>query len=288
MKPIYLCLSLLFLSMAGRAQPGGPVFRTEVRLVEVYATISDHHGRYMDDLPRETFHVLDNGAPQPIVAFENSATELSCAILLDTTGSMTGALPKVKSAIYRLIDEFRDSDWIAVYGFNAGMEMLQDFTRGKAAAKRAVSRTRAEGSTALFDAIARVSEEVSKRRGKKAVIIFTDGQDNASVLNVRGAVERAKKLGIPLYTAAQGEALSTPELLKELKDLARLTGGKAYAINNLSQTSSIFEDISEQLRHTYFLAYKPPDTPSADWRQIQITLSGVRGYQVRAKEGYFP
>ena len=269
------------------AQQGGLVFRAESRLVEVYATVQDHRGRYLDDLPRETFRVLDNGAPQPIVSFENSATELSCAILLDTTGSMAVALPKVKNAIHRLIDEFRENDWIAVYGFSAGLETLEDFTRDKAAAKKSVSRTRAGGNTALFDAISRVAGEISKRNGKKAMIVFTDGDDNASVLNVQRAIERAKKMGVPVYTAAEGDALRRLGLLSELKDLARLTGGKAYEVRNLNNVSSIFQDVSEELRHTYLLAFRPPEAPSGGWRQIQLSLSGVHDYKIQAKEGYF-
>jgi Ca-activated chloride channel homolog len=289
MKPLLrFFAAILLLAAVAAAQSPGVVFRTEARLVEIYATILDNHGRYLDDLPREDFRILDNGAPQPIASFENGSTELSCAILLDTTASMTSSLPKVKSAIYRLIDDFRQSDSIAVYGFTGGLETLQDFTNDKAAAKKAVSRTRAEGTTALFDAIAKVAGETSRRRGKKAVIVFTDGDDNASVLNGSRSVETARRLGIPLYTAAAGEALRTPALLRVLKNMAAMTGGKAYMIDNPGRATAIFDDISGGLRHTYFLAYSPPAAATADWRHIQITLEGISHYQVHAKEGYFP
>ncbi len=279
----------LFLALisAAQAQPGGLVIRTEVRMVEVYATVFDSHGKFLDDLPREAFRLLDNGAPQPIVTFENSATDLSCAILLDTTGSMAAALPKVKNAIHQLIDEFRPNDWVAVYGFSTGVETLQEFSRDRAAAKRAVSRTRAEGGTALFDAISRVAGEIAGRSGKKAIIVFTDGDDNSSVLNASRAIERAKKMGIPVYTAAQGEALRKSELLSQLKELSRMTGGKEYAVKNLNDAGAIFRDISEELRHTYLLAFRPGDAPTGDWRPIQLTLSGVRDYKIQAKAGYF-
>ncbi len=276
-----LCCPLLY------AQSRGLVIRTEVRMVEVYATVLDHHGRYLDDLHQDAFQLLDNGAPQPIVTFESSATDLSCAILLDTTASMAGALPKVKNAIHQLIDAFRDNDWVAVYGFSTGVETLQEFTRDKAAAKRAVSRTRAEGGTALFDAISRVAGEISSRSGKKALIVFTDGDDNASVLNIQRATERAKKMGVPLYTAAEGEALHKPELMNQLKELSRVTGGKAYAVKSLSDAAAIFHDISEELRHTYLLAFKPAESPTGDWRSIQLSLRGVRDYRIQAKAGYF-
>lgn len=283
---IRISVPLLIAAALAAAQPGGPVFRTEVRLVEVYATVLDNQGRYVDGLPEDRFRVLDNGAPQSIVAFENSAADLSCAILLDTTGSMTGALPRVKSAIARLIDQFREGDWVAVYGFSTGMERLQQFTRDKDAAKKAVYRTRAEGGTALFDAIARVSDEISRRNGKKVLVLFTDGDDNSSLLNAQRAVERARRLGIPLYTAAEGEALRNPKLTNELKDLSHLTGGKSYRIRDLKHVSSIFDDIAQELRHTYMLAYKPPPARSGDWRQIQISLGGAVKYKIQAKEGY--
>ncbi len=287
MKQTIPILLALLSSAALRAQTGGLVIRTEVRMVEVYATVMDHRGKYLDDLPRDAFQILDNGSPQPIVTFENSATDLSCAILLDTTASMAAALPKVKNAIHQLIDEFRENDWVAVYGFSTGVEALQEFTRDRAAAKRAVTRTRAEGGTALFDAISRVAGEMSQRNGKKAIIIFTDGDDNASVLNVQRAIERAKKMGVPLYTAAEGEALHNPQLLAQLKELSSLTGGKAYSVKSLNDAAAIFHDISEELRHTYLLAFTPPQSPAGDWRPIQLSLNGVRDYKIQAKAGYF-
>ena len=85
-------------------------------MVEVYATVLDHRGRYLDGIPREHFRISDNGQPQPIVAFEGNTAGLTCAMLLDTTGSMRDSLPTVKNAISRLIDEFRDEDSVAIYG----------------------------------------------------------------------------------------------------------------------------------------------------------------------------
>lgn len=70
--------------------------------------------------------------------------------------------------------------------------------------------------------------------------------------------------------------------------MATLTGGKAYTIDNPGRAGAILDDISSELRHTYFLAYKPPAATTVDWRQIHITLDGISHYQVRAKEGYFP
>jgi Ca-activated chloride channel homolog len=290
---LYALLACLAIIAAALAYPQEPplVFRSESRLVEVYATVLDHRGKYLDGLPRERFQISDNGVPQPIAAFENNTAELSCAILLDTTGSMRDSLPTVKNAISRLIDEYRDQDSVAVYGFSTSLDLLQDFTRDKAAAKRAVMRTRAAGGTALFDAITRVTLEIASRTGKKAIVVFTDGDDNASVLNSQRVVEQSKKSGIPVYTVAQGEARHEEALMSRLKDIARMTGGKTYGVKDAHEAAQIFQDVFAELQHTYLLSYRPPETKDQGWRHIQVSLNGSKEYKdytVRSKEGYYP
>jgi len=143
---------------AGEASvPAEVVFRADGRLVEVYATVTDSRGRFADDLTREQFTVTERGAAQPLVAFEPRSSEVSCALLLDTTASMHPALPALKNAALKLIGELRDEDSIAVYSFNETVSELQPFTKDKSAAARAVLRTRALGNTALYDALARVN-----------------------------------------------------------------------------------------------------------------------------------
>jgi VWFA-related protein len=263
-------------------------FRTEGRLVEVYASVVDHSGRFIDDLSRDRFLVTDEGKPQSLVAFENRSTGLSCALLLDTTGSMSRALPQVKNAVVRLLDQFRPSDSVAVYGFNESLTTLQDFTTDRAAAKRAVFRTRAEGRTALFDALAAVAKEVEDRVGKKAAVVFTDGDDNASALNLEASTERIRRIGVPVYSVAQGEALLSRDLLRRLRAVADLTGGISYEARKSSDIERIFLDISEELKHSYLLAYRPPPKADRRWRSIAVSVPGSKGYTVRAREGYAP
>jgi VWFA-related protein len=264
------------------------LFKSEVRLVEVYASVFDQKGRYLDGLTRERFSLTDNGALQPIVAFEADTKEVSCALLLDTTGSMTRALPAVKNAVLHLIDAMRDNDWAAIYGFDSSVRTLQEFTRDKHAVKQSVLRTRAGGTTALFDAIAQVATEISARSGKKALIVFTDGDDNASMLNLQAAMTRAKRVGIPIYAVAQGEALSSATLIHQLRSLSDFTNGLTYQVRKAHEVEAVFQDISNDLQHTYLLAYKPPSMPEKKWRTIQVSVGGLKQYKVRAREGYLP
>ncbi len=280
------CVALSIFAAQG-VMPG-PVFRADVRLVEVYATVFDQRGRPVTGLTRDNFVVADNGEPQEILSFESAGSALSCALLLDTTGSMSKAIPTVKNAAMRLIDQLGENDQAAVYGFSTSLRLLQHFTPDRSATKRAVLGIRTGGGTALFDALAQVARDLSGRKGKKAIIAFTDGDDNASFLNATAALARIRKAGIPLYTVAEGEALGSRMLLHQLAEISKKTGGLSYAARKSYEIEEIFQDISRNLNQTYMLAYSAPQSQDSRWRTIQLEVKGVKGYKVRAKEGYDP
>ncbi len=287
-----LCMCFAALGLAsgfrGTQQIPGAI-KVEVHLVEVYATVYDHRGGYVDGLARDSFQVFDDGKSEQITNFETSGQSLSCGILLDTTGSMAEALPRVKNSIVRLIDGLDPQDSVAIYTFDSRLMVRQEFTTDKQAAKRAILRTRAEGQTALFDALSEAAQEVAARAGKKALIVFTDGDDNASVLNASAAVTRAKKLGIPLYAIAEGEATRSHNLRKILDDLSERTGGTAYQVKKASEIEEVFQKIAKDLKHLYMIAYQPPaNTGDSNWHKIEVAVRGVKDYRIRAREGYFP
>jgi Ca-activated chloride channel family protein len=263
-------------------------FRADVGLVEVYAAVFDSKGHYVTGLTQEQFEVRDNGKPESLVLFETTDAGLSLGILLDTTGSMRGAIPVVKNATLRLIDQLRPNDFIAIYGFSTTLRVLQGFTSDKDAAKRAILNVRSGGRTALFDAISRVLSDLTPRKGKKALVAFTDGQDNASYLEPDAASTRARKVGVPLYTIAEGEALKNRQLVGILRNLSLRTGGISFTARKAGRIDEIFSRISEDLQHCYMLAYVAPPAENNDWRSIQVSVKGVKNARIRAKQGYFP
>jgi len=266
----------------------GALFRASSSLVEVYATVTDSHGRYVDDLTAKEFSIVEADHSQAITAFENHTASVSVALLFDTTGSMEGALPSLKSSALHLLDELRPDDTVAVYGFNDRVAELQPFTTDKIAAKRAVLRAHAAGSTALYDALLRVNHDLSGRVGKKVIIVFTDGDDNSSMLTAGDVIQRAKTRGVPIYTIAEGEALESPQLLDQLENMARSTGGKPFVVRRLSDIASIFQKVSDDLMHGYLLAFQPRDSDEHGWHPIKVVLSVSKGHQIRAREGYYP
>jgi len=278
--------------LAGPAEPSpGPTeafFRVSARMVEIYATITDDRGRYVDELSRADFKLLDNGQPAEIGAFENHATGVSVALVLDTTGSMTKALPALKSSALKLIDDLRSVDTVAVYSFNESVSELQPFTQKKDLAKHAVLRTRASGKTGLHDALIHVTRELSGRPGKKVVVVFTDGGDNVSTLTPDAVIRRAKTENVAVYTVAHGDALSNPELMAQLESVAKATGGLSFAINDPSGIGAVFDHITQDLLHGYLLAFQPAAADeNHEWRSLQIVLRDGIPRKVRAREGYF-
>jgi VWFA-related protein len=274
-------------SLAGApllAEP--PAFRAEARLVEIHATVFDGRGRHLTGLAREDFQILDSQQPQPVEIFESVESPFSLGLLLDITGSMEDALPLVKQACLKLLDELRPEDQVAVFSFSDRMSEAQDFTQDRKAAASAIRRLRAGGKTALFDALTRASLRMADRKGKKALVVLTDGNDNASTLTLESALRRARREAIPIYCLAQGDALRAAKLMDTLERIAESTGANAFRLQKLSRIDEIFEEISRDLAASYLLAYKP--RPGAgEWRPIQVRVPQRKGARVRCREGYF-
>src|SRR5260370_35416819 len=174
-----LCMCFVALGLASGFRtteeiPGAS--KVEVHLVEVYATVYDHKGGYVDGLARDRFQVFDDGKSEQITNFETSGQSLSCGILLDTTGSMAEALPRVKNSIVRLIDALDPQDSVAIYTFDSRLTVRQEFTTDKEAAQSAILRTRAEGQAAVFGARLEAAQGVAGRTGAKARIGLTEGE----------------------------------------------------------------------------------------------------------------
>jgi Ca-activated chloride channel homolog len=284
MRRFWLCA---FVAVSGvLAQE--PVFRVESSVVEVQASIFDKRGNPLPNIPQERFRVTDAGQKQALLSFESAADRLSVALLLDITGSMDNFLPALKLSVLRFVDLLREDDEVAVYTFNAGLQARQPFTSDKKAIKQAILRTTAGGRTALFDSMSKVSRDLAARKGKRVLVVFTDGEDNASSLSAASATNQARRAGVPIYLIAQGAALTEPKLLKVLEETAQETGGIPFRLRKPNEIGEVFGEINRNLQHTYLLSWKLPDDAGAGWHPIAISVEGVDGARIRARQGYWP
>ena len=292
MMRVTVCTVLACVAAMGQgadpAAPSLPTFRVEARLVQAYVSIFDKRGNPLPNLTRDRFEVLDAGKPQQLAVFEGAEDMLSCALLMDTTGSMTNYLPALRIAVMRFVDDLRAEEAIAVYTFNRTLQVAQKFTSDKKLVKQAVMRTSAAGGTRLFDSVAQVSRDLEARPGKKALVVFTDGDDNASMLNAAGASRQALSYGVPIYVIAQGTGLKDAKLMKILEELAANTGGIAFRLTKPEKIGEVFSEISRNLRHTYLLSWKLPEGAGTSWHPIKIAVAGAEDARIRARQGYWP
>ena len=284
--PPFLMLFMIFAATPEFSQE--ITFEGEVNLVEVYATVFDDHGQAVAGLTKDQFAILDNGKARSIRLFEPTYGALSCALLLDTTGSMKFAIPTVINAARDFIAALRSGDSVAVYAFTDHLEQLQEMTLDRDAPASVLTQLRAEGRTALFDSVAQLALDLEKRPGKKAIVVLTDGGDNASVLNREAAVASARKAGVPIFAIAEGEALHDNAAANLLLDLAEATGGRMYKAKYSKEIEVVFQTLGRYLQNGYLLAFQaPPEAKTTPWHDLQVVVKNTsEPLKVRARTGY--
>lgn len=287
MLPRFAAAALPALGITSLLLSQQPTFKEDVRLVEIYATVFDHGGHAVRGLTRDQFEIRDDGAVQPIRAFEASEKSLYCALLLDTSASMRDAMPVVRNAAREFIDALRPMDSIGIYDFSDHLEELSPVGNNHLAARHGLVRLRAEGRTALFDSISELAGALEAQPGKKAIVVLTDGGDNASLLNRQAAANRARKAGIPVFAVAEGDALDNPSSERLLHELSAQTGGHAYKAYHAKDIQIIFTNIASDLQNGYLLAFRPPPECKLTWHQLQISvINADHSLRVRARTGY--
>ena len=144
-------------------------------------------------------------------------------------------------------------------------------------ARRSLARLRASGRTALFDSISQLALSLGTHPGKKVIVVFTDGGDNASILNRQAAVGRSRKAGIPIFAVAEGDAAHDNAASGLLRDLAEATGGHMYKAPKSNEIDGVFASISDDLQNGYLLAFQAPSEVNPPlWHELQVRVKDMR------------
>jgi Ca-activated chloride channel family protein len=275
----------------------GPI-RVKTDLVTLTLTVTDPYNRYVSGLGKNAFTVNDNGKDQDITFFSDSDAPISVGIVFDISGSMSGEkIRKAQKALQRFISTSHPSDEYFLIAFNSRAQLLMDRTRDGEALVRKLTLVQPKSNTALYDAVYLGVERVTRgSHQKRALMIISDGQDNASRYNF-GEVRRLMKesdvttyavgildkgdIGGPL--GMQGQAF--------LDELTSVTGGKAFYPESDVEMDEIFERIALELRHQYAIGYTPKDfKPDGKWRKVKVKVKPPRGLPrltVRTRDGYY-
>lgn len=272
------------------APAASPQFTSGVNVVEVYAAVTDAQGNPVKGLRREDFRVLEDGQPQTVSTFAEADFPLSVALALDRSFSMAarnaGSRPTFVgsvSAARTFLGELRPQDESMIVGIGSEIEILAPLSTDRAEQFRVLSAITPWGTTGLYDAIIASIEAIQSAKGRRALVLLSDGNDRYSKASAATALERARRSDVMIYPVAIGRG--RPPLFAEL---ATLTGGRSFQPRDTAELDVTMKTIANELRHQYLLGYTPSRAFVAgeeQWRAISVRVDRP-GVTVRARDGY--
>jgi Ca-activated chloride channel family protein len=270
---------------ANRPAAAGPVFSTHVDAVQLTVTVSDGGSQYAVGLPQSAFHLSEDGVAQSISSFAAEHVPLDLVVAVDISASMAPAMPKLKEAVKEFLGAVPAGTSVTILAFNdAIVELANPSTRPDTRAA-AIDRLVAHGATSLYDVVARGIALVEQRTGRKALIVFSDGQDEGSRVSIEDVERRLQATDAVVYAIGQGRGLELDELKKVMRRLVEPTGGRALFTNKIEELRGRFADLLSELSHQYLVGYIPTNTQQdGRWRRIKVTVDGH--HQVRTRQGY--
>ena len=280
---------------APRSQQG--VFRGGVELVSLNVTAMEG-SKYITDLSQEEFEVFEDGAKQSVTFFARGRQPIALAVLLDTSASMDDRLVTAQEAAVGFAKRLKTDDAMAVIDFDSQVNILQTFTSDTAALEKAIRRTTANGSTALYNAIYISLKELKKVRAasvdeirRQAIVVLSDGDDTSSLVAYEEVLDLAKRSETAIYSIGLRPQSIGRRDFKEaefvLRQLSQETGGRVFFPTSVNELPKIYEQISEELASQYTLAYTSKNPlRNAAWRRVVVRLSRP-GVVARTRQGYF-
>ncbi len=290
-------LLLLPVTVVAEARPL-PTFSSGVEMVNLNVAVVGSEGRFVTGLGERDFAIYEDGVRQKLTLFAQDRLPLSLAIVLDTSASMEGRLPLARAAAARLVEALGPADEAEVVQFADRVEVQHGFTTEREALLDAIGRTRAGGSTALYNAVYVTARELESRgRGsvprRRAMVVLSDGQDTASRLGDDQVIDTLRRASVHVYVVSlcrrlPGEAADEPRdrAIHFLTTLARDTGGQVWFPAALPELDGIYGRIAEELQSQYTLGYTPSGAHREGvFRKISILTPG-RPLEIRHRLGY--
>jgi len=268
-----------------RTKGVGYAERVNVDVVQVTVTVSDNRGKFVAGLPRSSFHVFEDNKPQTISHFAAEDIPLEMIVAIDISGSMTPSMLKLKAAVKQFLADVPPKNQVTLLGFNDTIFTPTRRATDPVERARAVDRLAAWGSTALYDAILRGVEMLGRQTGRKALIVFSDGEDQGSHATINDVERRLQSSDVTLYMIALGRGITLESLKKVMERLVRPTGGRALFTENIDELHGAFVDLLGELSNQYLLGYSSTNSSREEtYRRIRVDVDGQR--DVRARQGY--
>lgn len=273
--------------------------RERTELVSLTVSVTDRNGRAIEGLTANDIEVYEDKIRQRIEHYSMDDAPVSVGVIFDLSGSMQQKLDAARQSLKSFVENSHIEDDFFLLGFNQRARLLAESCDSEKLATR-LNMITGQGNTALYDAVYLGTEKIMQgRHRRRALLIISDGQDNASRYSISQLRQRLKEIDVQLYcigigragTLGKGEQREQQRGHMILDDLAKMTGGKAFFITAASELENAMSRIALELRQQYSLAYAPTNQKrDGRWRKIQVRVNrpdSVQSIIVRAREGYF-
>jgi VWFA-related protein len=324
-----VAIALIALGVAAanlHAQQDGTRFRISVDLVQLNVAVTDNKGNYVTGLKPTDFVISEDGIAEKLATFEEGngptvrlsgaalATKPSVTgnaqnssgdpnetlaeaiagsnvfILFDTSNYMYRGFVFAQDAISDFVRSLETADKIAFYSYSRDLYRSAPLTADRTEVVRGVRTTVAGDDAALYNSLLLTLKDAATQSGRKVVVVFSNGPDNASMVPPEDVAELAQSAGIPIYMISTREARLEPVSTVVFERMTAATGGKAYFANSWRDEKKAFASIRDDLGHLYSFSYYPEPNPNRGWRAINVKLVGehAKSYHVRTRNGYRP
>ena len=267
-----------------------PTFKTGAQIVPLYITVLDETKRLVPELQQADFEVFDNNQPAKIVLFQNEPEPFSVVVMLDTSGSMTGSIDLLRQAAEQFLIRLLPEDKGMVGAFNDKIQFpVRDFTSDRDELISALKDVDFGNPTRLFDAIQASLDELARVKGRRVVLVFTDGEDTASKIGMGDALDRARTdeamiyaIGLQsVYFNGQRQVRSSPD--RGLRKLSDETGGGYFELKKTDELGPTFTRVAQELHSQYLIGF----SPATDGKQHKVEVRLKKpGLVARARRSY--
>jgi Ca-activated chloride channel homolog len=280
---------------AAQTPPKPFTLEVDVNVVSVTAVVFDKSGHAIRGLGPKDVELYEDGVRQEVSYFREASGEaadripLSVVLVLDNSGSMNPNMRFLQEAVLNFVYKLEEVDQALVVSFNESVKGSAEFTGDTDRLERFVEGMQAWGGTSLYDAIRYSLERIKDQPGRKAAIVFTDGDDTTSSSTDQQTVDYARSVEATVYSIGfRGQ----PGIFGGggkgfLKKIADETGGLYFFPDKIGDLIRIFQSISEELKNHYLLSYSPKRDPDGNWRTITLKVTARADAQVRVRKGYF-
>jgi len=264
----------------------GEVLRIDANLVSVPITVMNRRGQYVVDLRQSDFRIYEDGVEQTIAHFSNVDHPFSVALLIDTSGSTAPFLDQIKGAAKAFVEQLRPSDTVRPIYFHGEIKPLtRAGTNDPGVLKTAIDKIEPGPilmGTRLYDAVDFTLQALKPEPGRKAVILFTDGENTWGKATMKSTLQEADESDVIIYALQYGDM--PPD--KYLQQLADKTGGRYFKAGDVNAIRQSFAGVAEELRRQYMVGYYPkePSQPAQE-RKIKVKVNR-KGVAVRARRSY--